>query len=671
MKRLLFVIVFCTAALNLVAQNLFRLYDYETQKWGVRDDEFNMVIPCIYDEIEPRLDTVFAAKKDGKMMLFNGDGSVRVPLKYQHIQVYYNNFNVNYGLAAVTQNDKAVNSWGIINSHGKIILPEKFAYVRVIHSNLLVARIHPESTLQFFDQQGKILFKLPGVSVSPIDVDSSCFSVKGTDHQHICYTENGRLVSETEPLRAIWTDGKRTILREDLKHFSLSNLGMIDKKGKVIIPYQYSRFIHVKGKGFIAEKIENDGSFIGQTLFDFNGKVLIPEGRYTIKVLGNRYGITDYDTDKFGILDANAEVILPSIYHYQSVRIYEAEYDEKIEGSWPENYMVLDDEKLREQILVTKNGDIIRPKNSKQISYFSDKHPLVVEVLDAQGMEVYKLADFKGRYLTSDTFNSINFTFDPSVFMVQKRRNGLWGFMDLRQPDKTEYIYNRLKRWRNGYYCGELNDRHELYNAHFERVGSGIYSRFSLPGKTEFEMFAAQKKLSGHLKAAAFRYAMESSDFIGINEKGAEATYTKTEINMEPQNHGTNQEKVSIQEQIGLETEIQPNESQDINQEEVLTIVEQQARFPGGEMSLQKFIVQNLNYPKEARESTVEGRVLVGFTIEKDGSLTDIKIVRDIGASCGTEALRIVSLMPKWEAAQHHGKKVRSRHTQEFKFKLE
>lgn len=106
--------------------------------------------------------------------------------------------------------------------------------------------------------------------------------------------------------------------------------------------------------------------------------------------------------------------------------------------------------------------------------------------------------------------------------------------------------------------------------------------------------------------------------------------------------------------------------------DEIFKVVELMAMFPGCEEDTDKrsrqtcatkkmnnFVFDNLKYPAIAKENGVQGIVVVSFIVEKDGSLSDCKIVRDIGAGCGDEALRIVSKMPKWNPAAQRDRPVR------------
>ena len=91
----------------------------------------------------------------------------------------------------------------------------------------------------------------------------------------------------------------------------------------------------------------------------------------------------------------------------------------------------------------------------------------------------------------------------------------------------------------------------------------------------------------------------------------------------------------------------------------IFIVVEESASFPGGIQEMTNFIKNNLKYPQQARETGTQGKVLVTFVVERDGSLTDVKVLRDIGSGCGEEAVRVVKSMPKWKPAKNRGKTVR------------
>ena len=99
-------------------------------------------------------------------------------------------------------------------------------------------------------------------------------------------------------------------------------------------------------------------------------------------------------------------------------------------------------------------------------------------------------------------------------------------------------------------------------------------------------------------------------------------------------------------------------------------IQEARPSFRGGERELSKFIKSNLVYPQEAKSAGVEGQVLVEFYIERDGTVTDGKVLKGIGYGCDEEALRIVGLMPKWRPCKVRGESMRVRQTLPITFVL-
>ena len=102
-------------------------------------------------------------------------------------------------------------------------------------------------------------------------------------------------------------------------------------------------------------------------------------------------------------------------------------------------------------------------------------------------------------------------------------------------------------------------------------------------------------------------------------------------------------------------------EEEDIaEEEEVFLVVEEDPEFPGGLGALSQFIADNIKYPQLAKENNITGRVFVSFVVEKDGSVGQVKVLRDIGGGCGAEAVRVVKSMPKWKPGKQRGKPVRT-----------
>ena len=96
--------------------------------------------------------------------------------------------------------------------------------------------------------------------------------------------------------------------------------------------------------------------------------------------------------------------------------------------------------------------------------------------------------------------------------------------------------------------------------------------------------------------------------------------------------------------------------------DKVYKVCEQMPTYEGGDAALMKYIGENLKYPEEAKERGLQGRVVVGFIIEKDGSLTNFKVLRAVDRALDAEALRVVKGMPKWIPGRQNGQCVRVRY---------
>jgi len=93
-------------------------------------------------------------------------------------------------------------------------------------------------------------------------------------------------------------------------------------------------------------------------------------------------------------------------------------------------------------------------------------------------------------------------------------------------------------------------------------------------------------------------------------------------------------------------------------QDEVYTIVEQMPEMPGGRGALYAFLSKNVKYPLKAKSKGIQGKVFVNFTVSKDGTLRDIKIIRGVHKLLDKEALRVIKSMPTWKPGMQRGKKV-------------
>lgn len=106
----------------------------------------------------------------------------------------------------------------------------------------------------------------------------------------------------------------------------------------------------------------------------------------------------------------------------------------------------------------------------------------------------------------------------------------------------------------------------------------------------------------------------------------------------------------------------------DYGEEDIFQVVEDMPTFPG---DINKWLGKNVKYPVIAQENNIQGRVTVQFVIERDGSITDVKVLRGVDPSLDKEAVRVVKSMPKWKPGKQRGKPVRVSYTVPINFRLQ
>lgn len=114
-----------------------------------------------------------------------------------------------------------------------------------------------------------------------------------------------------------------------------------------------------------------------------------------------------------------------------------------------------------------------------------------------------------------------------------------------------------------------------------------------------------------------------------------------------------------------------PNEESVYNEVNEIDKVDEKPSFPGGESAMKSYLNSNIKYPDVAQENGVQGRVIVESIIEKDGSMSDVKVIRSVDPSLDREALRVVKAMPKWTPAKLKGIPVRTKCTTPVVFRLQ
>ena len=103
----------------------------------------------------------------------------------------------------------------------------------------------------------------------------------------------------------------------------------------------------------------------------------------------------------------------------------------------------------------------------------------------------------------------------------------------------------------------------------------------------------------------------------------------------------------------------------------IFDVVEQMPSFPGGDAELMKFLGSHIKYPSIAEENGISGRVIATFVVERDGSITDVRILKSVDPSLDKEAIRVLQSMPRWIPGKQNGSPVRVKYTVPVTFRLQ
>ena len=136
------------------------------------------------------------------------------------------------------------------------------------------------------------------------------------------------------------------------------------------------------------------------------------------------------------------------------------------------------------------------------------------------------------------------------------------------------------------------------------------------------------------------------------------------------------EDDIEIDVEVDQDTEMEDfipivEEEEEVSEMQIFAVVEAMPEYPGGDAARMKYLQDNIKYPNMARESGIQGTVYVTFVVERDGSVTDVKILRGIGGGCDEEAIRVIKTMPKWVPGKQRGKPVRVQFNMPIKFTLQ
>ena len=138
------------------------------------------------------------------------------------------------------------------------------------------------------------------------------------------------------------------------------------------------------------------------------------------------------------------------------------------------------------------------------------------------------------------------------------------------------------------------------------------------------------------------------------------------EQDAEQADNNTNKVNDIVKDKEGDDPDLQKNDN-----DKAYDVVEEMPQYPGGVGKLMEYVSMNVRYPKEAESKSIQGRVIITFVVEKDGSITDAEVIKSVDPALDAEALRVVKAMPKWTPGKQEGKPIRVKYTMPITFALQ
>ena len=199
--------------------------------------------------------------------------------------------------------------------------------------------------------------------------------------------------------------------------------------------------------------------------------------------------------------------------------------------------------------------------------------------------------------------------------------------------------------------------------------------RSSEIGKAKYFLFAplaVALLMVSNIESVAREIGEQVSNVATFQEKAEKVLPSDVAMSNPQAGKAVDLKEADVAEQTLEESPVEEVVAADTTQQDnkVFDEVEQMPRFPGGTGALMKWLGMNVKYPKAAFEARIQGRVIVTFEVEKDGSVANAKVIRGIDANLDAEALRVVGIMPKWTPGLREGKPVVVKYTIPITFSL-
>ena len=322
-----------------------------------------------------------------------------------------------------------------------------------------------------------------------------------------------------------------------------------------------------------------------------------------------------------------------------------------------------------------EDGTIICVTGNAALSPFSWMHYIVMNRSDYETNDATVLAHERGHIslrhswdlILVDTLTALQW-FNPAMWMLRS---------DLRAIHEYEADAAVLSQG--------INARQYQYLLITKAAGIGGYSLVNGIShstlKNRINMMLHTKssrrsllKLLALIPIVAIALAVNAEKVVDVRYDGPQKQITKKGKKNATINMGDNKTIVVVEtDETKAETPETPTAEGTFEpvHGDVFDVVEEMPQYPGGAEALLEFLNHNVQYPEEAEKAGIQGRVIATFVVEKDGSVSNAKVVKSVDPLLDAEALRVISAMPKWKPGKQNGKVVRVKYTVPLSFRFD
>lgn len=637
--------------------------DPKTGKKGLFNaGTYEQILPLVYDEVQflRSIDSLIKVKAGAFWGLYTPKGRLIVPVRYDHIDLPKRAFYKSIHYVSVEKNGLL----GLYHYNGKAVLPPKFADTHVIRPDLVMGRYPGDSLMQFYNDKGEFLFKAAGEAAFG-GYDANTVEIMRADHSRYFLDKTGKAVFPDHFVNARWTDGRSVICAYIAPgKTTTSHASLYKSDGTIVLPPIYENIKPAGENRFFIRTTNNQ-----MALADENGKFLIPMAPIQLTNVNDVPGSAVFCVEKGKstghIYDLNGNRLVSNCRTTEPI----LHLKDRVPDQYPERYFIAFTDWARATSgLFRTDGSQILPMQYHRIRYTSERHPLIVTIdsLFKPYSPFFIALAWDGQAACPGLFQQLECTVNPKILYGKPENHSLYGFIHLDNPAEAQFIYEQIIPFiSHSFYAVKEGAYYYLHDQEGKRLHSEGFSYMIPPRGMHFEQWRT-KGIKTRLVAAVW-HTPETADkpWVGLDENGK--AYNFAPPIAKPRETWTAENvPTGKPADLPLSSPPPPAAEKIYSREET----DPPAEFPGGDLARADFLAKNLKYPVLAKGSGIQGRVTVSFIVEKDGSLTDLKIASDIGGGCGKEAVRLVQAMPKWIPGQYKGRAVRSKYTLPVVFKL-